>query len=281
MAQASLLREGESALLDRTLAGHRRVAPDGGPECQRLQHALGRPRHEPRRGDHRFGQGRREQYGLPLLRRGRPRRLADDPDTGFPGEGRSRRRSAGDRQRPRRTDLRRLLSFRQASRTARLRRRTAHGCPCDGLLHLPGGDETLQPPQRTACRRRRARLGHGRLAGRRGLSGRRAAHGVAPLHLASVPRRPHGYEHSPRLHFFVERRADRAGQVCRPLGHGFGGCFPRAGHAGEGNACGRLQSRRRNSPGDRRGGDRRGFRTARRVGMVAARRTGPGADSRL
>lgn len=38
---------------------------------------------------------------------------------------------------------------------------------------------------------------------------------------------------------------------------------------------------RRNPPGDRRGGDRRGFRTARRVGLVAARRTGPGADSRL
>ncbi len=112
-----------------------------------------------------------------------------------------------------------------------------------GCYTSQGSDEVLQPPQRGAAGRRRARRRGGRLAGRETLRPCEAQRSVAARAVASVPRRPDGYEHRRRLPLFVERRTDLAATGYRGHDGGRRCAEPFARHAGEGYARGGLQSR--------------------------------------
>ena len=138
------------------------------------------------------------------------------------------------------------------------------------LLHLAGGDEEVQSPER-AARRRGGAIGGGRaVADRPAVSGRSAARVVDARAVAPVPRRPDGHVHSAGVPVLVERRARLAQPVRRRahLVHERG--RQRAGHAGHRHPAGRFQSdlrvaaRSRGGDGDvrracacRGGGDRR------------------------
>ena len=82
------------------------------------------------------------------------------------------------------------------------------------LLHVAGGDEDVQSPERAPRERGRELRRRRRVARGAGVSDRPAARGVGPDALASVPRRSHRHVHSAGVSVFVERRAVVAQPVC-------------------------------------------------------------------
>ena len=96
--------------------------------------------------------------------------------------------------------------------------------------------------------------------------------------MASVPRRPDGYEHRRRLPLFVERRTDLAATGYRGHDGGRRCAEPFARHAGEGYARGGLQSRDLRSA--RSGGGRSAARRPCQGGgrLCAFGQAGGGAD---
>ena len=75
-----------------------------------------------------------------------------------------------------------------ARRPAALQGRPAAGPPLRRVAVVPGGDEAVEPRERTAGRRHRARLGRRRLAGRAALRPRADQRRLAPLPARPVPR---------------------------------------------------------------------------------------------
>ncbi len=277
----------------RPVEGGRRQRDPGqpGPEVVHLDHR-GRHRHHDRSVvDEPVHGARRRQGGrVPLRRDRRYRRCPDRRDGAKPREGNDQagRGGEGDQHLGRSAcEGPHAAAVRGAPRT---QRRADPQDPRHRLLYLAGGDEEVQPAERTARRRGRAVGGRGAVADRRPVSRRAAARVVDAGAVAPVSRRPDRHLHPPGVPVLMERRAGLSEPVRRGAHLVHGGGRPRARHPGDGHPARCFQpdlsvaARRRRGDGDllrprscRGGGNRRVDRTrGAGAGIGAIRQRRPG-----